>query len=143
MARSKKYDVIYHTNDSGTAPVFFVTKPDGSHEQVVKIRNFTPLDPEEIAVGPCPNKMSESCVVTADIGDNLTRRKSIALFFMEEQKSFPLEVTPGFIARFKYPKEAHNAEAMAVLDNGDVVIVTKEMSKLGSTGPAQVYRAKL
>ena len=143
MARSKKYDVLYHTNDSGTPPVFFTTKLDGSGEKVIKIQDFTPIDPEEIGLGPCPNKLDSACVVVADIGDNLERRKSVALFFIEATSQFGESVKPRFIARFKYPDHAHNAEAMAVLPNGDVVIVTKEMSKLGQAGSAILFRAKL
>lgn len=143
MARSRKFDVIYHTNDSGVGPEFYVTRADGSSVQTVKIENFKPLDPEEIGVGPCPEKMSESCVVMADIGDNLSRRKSIALFFIEERAIFPKSVKPAFIARFKYPDGAHNAEAMAVLPDGSVVIFTKEMSLLGQSKPSQVFRAPL
>lgn len=141
MARSKNFDVIYHTNDSGTPPIFFTTKPDGSGEKVIKVDDYTPIDPEEIGLGPCPTNPTATCIVVADIGDNLERRKSIALFFIEERAEYGDSVKPNFIARFKYPKSAHNAEAMAVLPNGDVVIVTKEMSKLGQTAPAELFRA--
>jgi hypothetical protein len=142
MARSKKYDVLYHTNDSGMKAEFYVSNLDGSDAKTVKIDDFTPLDPEEIGLGPCPKKPGESCIVMADIGDNLTRRKSIAFFFIEEQKTFPAKVSPDFVARFKYPGAPHNAEAMAVLGNGDVIVITKEMPKLGKTGLAEVFRAR-
>lgn len=142
MARSKKYDVIYHTNDSGTPPIFFVSKLDGSAEKVVKIKDFKPIDPEEIGLGPCPKDSKATCVVVADIGDNLEKRDSVALFFVEEIAEFGEAVSPVMTVRFKYPDHPHNSEAMAVLPNGDVVFVTKEMSKLGQTSPALLYRAK-
>lgn len=124
-------------------PDFYISKVDGSAVQKVKINNFKPLDPEEIGLGPCPENQSQSCLVMADIGDNLSRRKSIALFFIEEKAQFTATVNPSFIARFKYPDGAKNAEAMAVLPDGSVVIFTKEMSLLGQVTPSQIYRASL
>lgn len=146
LAVSRRFDNLYFNNDSGTGPEFWVTSRDGSNARAVKIKNYVPKDPEEIALGPCPvaEKSTEkkTCVILADLGDNTKRRKNFALFFIEELEKFPGEVAPLAIARFHYPDGAHDAEAMAVMPNGDFVVVTKEGSLLKPTRPALVFRAR-
>lgn len=143
LAVSRKFDLLYHNNDSGTGPEFWVSGRDGSKARAVKIKGYVPKDPEEIAVGPCPGEAKgKSCLALGDIGDNSARRKSIAVFFVEERETFPEEVEPFGVARFRYPDGAHDAEAMAVMPNGDLVIVTKEGSLLKPTRAAIVYRAR-
>lgn len=142
IAVSRAADVLYHMNDSGTGPEFHVSKRDGSALTSVHIENYSPIDPEEIALGPCALTQAHTCLVIEDIGDNLKRRKSIGFFFIEEKTPFPRSVKPEFVARFQYPDGAHNAEAATVLDNGDAIIVTKELSLLGVASAAQVFRAK-
>lgn len=142
LARSKKYERLYHINDSSQGPEFYYSNVDGSKLTRVQVSNFTPRDPEEIGLSVCPHNVSATCIVIADIGDNLSRRKSVALFFIEERSDFPASVSASFIARFTYPGGPHNAEAMTVLDNGDVVILTKDMSMLGKASVSQVFRAK-
>jgi len=80
--------------------------------------------------------------VIEDIGDNLKRRKSIAFLFIEEKNPWPERVKPQLVARFKYPDGAHNAEAATLLDNGDIVIFTKELSIIGNkASPARIFKA--
>jgi hypothetical protein len=142
LSISRSQESFYHMNDSGTKPEFFVTKPDGSQLRKVKIDDYKPLDPEELTMGPCPLAKEKTCLVIADIGDNLKRRTSIAFVFIEERNPWPETVKPHLVARFRYPDEAHNAEAATLLNNGDLVIFTKELSLIGNNAsPALVYRA--
>lgn len=143
LSISRTQDSFYHMNDSGTPPVFYVTKPDGSSLRTIKIENYKPVDPEETSLGPCPLDSKKTCLVIEDIGDNLKTRKSIAFVFIEEKNPWPASVKPHLIARFKYPDGAHNAEAATLLENGDLILFTKEQSLVGEkASPALVYRAR-
>jgi hypothetical protein len=142
LSISRTQDSFYHMNDSGTGPEFHMTKPDGSQLRTIQIDDYKPIDPEETTMGPCPLAKDKTCLVIADIGDNLSHRKSIAFIFLEEKNPWPAKVKPHHIARFKYPDGPHNAEAASLLENGDLIIVTKELTIIGqSASPAQVYRA--
>ncbi len=142
FAVSRTQESFYYVNDSGTGPEFFVSRRDGSQLKSVRVDDYKPVDPEDLAIGPCPLAKQKTCLMIADIGDNLKRRKSIKLVFIEEKSPWPSIVKPHFVAQFKYPDQAHNAEASALLSSGDVVIVTKELSIVGNkASTAQVYRA--
>ncbi|MEK7356649.1 MAG: hypothetical protein AAB250_09380 [Bdellovibrionota bacterium] len=83
LAVSRRFDVLYHNNDSGTGPEFWVSQRDGSNARAVKIKDYVPKDPEEIAIGICPGEKKKTCLALADIGDNTERRKNVAIFFIE------------------------------------------------------------
>jgi hypothetical protein len=143
LSISRAQDSFYHMNDSGTGPEFHISRADGSNLISVHIEDYLPIDPEETALGPCPLTPEKTCLVIEDIGDNLKLRKSVAFFFIEEKNPWPKSVKPQFVARFKYPDGAHNAEAATVLDNGDIVLFTKELSIIGGHAtPAVVFRSR-
>ncbi|MES2966095.1 MAG: hypothetical protein V4760_19600 [Bdellovibrionota bacterium] len=142
LAVSRRFDVLYHNNDSGTGPQFWITSRDGSGARAVKIKDYVPKDPEEIAVGPCPGSAKKTCIALGDIGDNRGARKNVGVFFVEELEKFTNEVTPVGIVRFRYPDGARDAEAFGIMPNGDLVVVTKEGSLLKPTKPARIYRAR-
>lgn len=143
LSISRAQDAYYHMNDSGTGPEFHVTKPDGTGLYSVHVEGYTPRDPEETSMGPCPLKPEKTCLVIEDIGDNHSRRKDVAFVFIEEQTPWPKSVKPELIARATYPDGAHNAEAATLLDNGDIVLFTKELDELLTTShPARVFRLK-
>lgn len=138
---SRRYDSLYHMNDSGTGPEFHISKLDGSSLTGVQVEDFKPVDPEDLTMGPCAVK-SAPCLVIADIGDNRKARKDVTFVFIEELASFPRKVKPDFKAVLQYPDGSHNAESAALLDNGDLIVITKEMSVLGVAQPALVFRSK-
>ncbi|MCB0348857.1 MAG: hypothetical protein KDD37_08470, partial [Bdellovibrionales bacterium] len=48
---SKKIkDRMYHVNDSGEGPIFFVTDTKGANLQVVKVEDFYPVDAEDMTI---------------------------------------------------------------------------------------------
>lgn len=145
LAVSRRYPKLYHINDSGGGPYFYVTDRDGSHTKKIRIEGFKAKDTEEIALGPCPEDLksrSTKCLAIGDIGDNFERRKSIEVVFLLERKAFGSSVKPVARVELKYPDRPHNAEAFAVLPNGDLVIVTKEGGRLSGSHPAQVFGAQ-
>jgi hypothetical protein len=130
---------LYLINDSGSAPEFFVSDRNGDGAKKVSVSDFKLEDTEDLALGPCV--MSDKrCVILADIGDNDKKRSNIKVIFVEEVNPFPAAVKPLGTRYFKYPHKPHNAEAMAVLPNGDLIVITKE-SKMAKGKPSEIFRA--
>lgn len=137
LAVSRQFKRFYHINDSGNQVEFFSSKRDGEETMPIGIAGFSASDTEDMALGPCP-LTKDTCIAVGDIGDNRERRSSINIAFIQELETFPKSVTPQAIRSFRYPDRAHNAESMAVLPNGDLIIITKE--KIGGT--SFIFRAR-
>lgn len=137
LAVSRKYSRLYHVNDSGDDGVFYVSKKDGTGTRKVRVEGFNPRDAEDLSLGPCGNS---TCLYLADIGDNREARKSIEVVLVEETENFGEKVKPRQRVKLIYPDRAHNAEALAVHPNGDLFVVTKEMTKEKVAQTALVFR---
>ena len=140
LAVSRRFGKLYHVNDSGDGPRFFVTERDGTGTRGITIRDFKPRDVEEIALGPCPG--GDTCLAIADIGDNRRRRKLIEVLFVKETEEWGEEVDAVARLWLKYPDQAHDAEAIAILPNKDLIIVTKELVQMKSSFSAHVFRLR-
>jgi hypothetical protein len=140
MAASRGAKVLYHINDSGSPPEFYVSDLNGEHTRKIAVSDFTLEDTEDMALGPCPLS-SKRCLALGDIGDNNSKRKSIKVVFLEEQVPFPDRVKPQATRYFIYPNGPHDAESMAILPNGDLIIITKEMNFLNGK-PSQIFRSR-
>ncbi|MBI5625334.1 MAG: hypothetical protein HY924_16275 [Elusimicrobia bacterium] len=137
LAVSKAWARLYHINDSGGGPWFFVTDMRGTGRGKVFVEGFFPWDTEELALGPCGKA---TCLFIGDIGDNAVRRSEVAVALVRERKEFPARVPALKVLRLRYPDGSHNAEAMAVHPKGDLFIVTKETPRKKGTRPAKVFR---
>jgi hypothetical protein len=138
MAASAAYpNRVYWINDSGDKGFFYYGGPDGKNLQKVKIAHFKPRDTEAIAVTVCNEG---PCLAIGDIGDNKSVREHIKISFIAERKDYPDGAKILRTLTLEYPDGAHDAEAMAFLPGGDLLIVTKEihLSKL-DVGAAGVY----
>ncbi len=115
---------LYHVNDSGNGPYFFVSDGTGRALQRIRIDGLggTRSDFEDLAIGPCG---ASTCLVIGDIGDNLRRRSSVRLVWIEERKQFARAVRPRRVLSVAYPDGPHDAEAIGVHPNGDVFVLTK------------------
>jgi hypothetical protein len=137
---SKKIsDRLYHINDSGDGPFFYITDTRGENLKSIKVDNFYPKDVEDLTLATYDDK---DYIVIADIGDNLRFRESLQLIFIEEKSTYPTVVTPAHVLNFTYPKnEKHNSEAIAFHPNGDLYLFTKEEDvDKGSAFPFHVYK---
>lgn len=141
LALSRKFSRLYHVNDSGAKAEYYETALDGSGTRVVSIAAPKPKDVEEIAVGPCPSS-ELTCVLLADIGDNMVNRKHVELTFVAEVERATGKLPVLSKVKLAYPDGAHDAEAAAILPNGDVVVVTKEGGLVSSAKPAMVFRVR-
>src|SRR5437870_1847098 len=59
---------MYHVNDSGSGGVIYATDMQGKQIGTIGIKDFAPIDMEELRLGPCGN--GRSCLFIGDIGDN-------------------------------------------------------------------------
>jgi hypothetical protein len=136
MAVASTGDRLYHIND-GNAPVFHVTDLQGGALQSVRISNFTPLDIEDLGLGPCG---TATCLFVADIGDNAARRQTVQIALARESATFAAELVPERVVTARYPDGPHDAEAIAIHPSGDLLLVTK--ARTGFGGPAQLFRLR-
>ena len=127
LAVSRQFaDRLYHVNDSGDGPFFYLTDLQGRHTQKVRIDGFqaTRADVEDIGLGPCVPHTA--CLFVGNIGDNLRIRQSIEVWVIEELRSYGQSVTPLHRLILRYPDGPHDAEGLAVHPNGDIYVLTKE-----------------
>jgi len=115
---------LYHINDSGSGPYFYVSDSSGGKTMAVRIEGFDAKgsDFEDASIGGCFS--GKSCFFIADTGDNAEDRKSVRIIIMEEAGNFGGSAAPLRVLRLSYPDRPHNAEGMAIHPNGDIYIFT-------------------
>jgi hypothetical protein len=124
--------VLWSHNDSGDAPVLYAIDLKGKLLAKVAVMNATATDWEDISSGPCPSGMGDGrpCLYIADTGNNNQSRDVLTIFVVEEPSisgedpTQPMSVKAHSF-RYRYPKLNEDTEALAVLPNGDVTVVTK------------------
>ena len=139
--------VLWSHNDSGDGPNLYAIDRSGRLLAVIPIANAVARDWEDIAPGPCPVPLQAatspdsvaptSCLYVADIGDNDRIRDALTVYVVVEPV-LANETRPHTVAapsfRYRYPVEPEDSEALAVLPNGDVAIVSK-----GRTGTIHFF----
>jgi len=127
IAVSRKYPGrLYHVNDSGGGPYFYISGADGGKTKAVRIEGLTgrASDFEDASLGAC--FAGKSCLFIADTGDNNKNKKSVRIIVIEESEDFGRSAVPLKVLELAYPGPPHNAEGMAIHPNGDIYIFTKE-----------------
>ena len=109
-------------NDSEGEPALYALDMHGATVARIALPSVEQFDWEDIATAPCD---SGNCIYVADIGDNFHRRTDIAILRFPEPALRNGAVTT--VERFpvRYPDGAHDAEAIFVLPDGRLFIVTK------------------
>jgi hypothetical protein len=116
-------------NDSGD-PVLFGLDGTGDVVQRVRVTGAQVRDWEDVATGPCS---AGSCLYVADIGDNGGDRRAITIYRVPEPPPDATGTEPAVALHATYPDGPRDAEALVVMPEGGMFIVTKE-------SPAAVYR---
>jgi hypothetical protein len=125
--------VLWTHNDSGDPFVFALTATGGVKGRV-RVTGAQVWDWEDLAVGPCPKG---TCLYIADIGDNDRHRRTVTIYRTPEPAPGDAQTENVEVLRAGYPDGAHDAEALIVLPDGDMLIVTK-----GNAVPAALYRIR-
>lgn len=125
-------NVLWTHNDSGR-PVLHAVGLDGRALGQVAVTGAANADWEDLATGPCPG--GGRCLYVADIGDNQASRRSITLYRVAEPSPRDGRTLPAEALTATYPDGPQDAEALFVLPDGAVYIVTK-----GETGGVVLYQ---
>jgi hypothetical protein len=141
--------VLWSHNDSGNAPNLYAIDATGKLLATFSV-SAEARDWEDMSLGPCPDgseaavSMPASCLYLADIGDNDRVRETVTVYIVGEP-SVADSTSSGALAarsfRYRYPDGPDDAEAFAVLPDGDVTIVTKGRS--GTIGFFRLRRAAI
>jgi hypothetical protein len=123
--------VLWAHNDSGDMPVLYAIDQKGTLLAKVAVLDAEAIDWEDIAGGPCPEDGATThCLYIADTGNNSRARGVLTIYIVEEPSiggeisDQPMSVKARSF-RFRYPGEPEDTEAIGVLPNGDVTIVSK------------------
>lgn len=141
-APSRRRGVYWTHNDSGDDPVLYATDTLGRDLGFVRVTGARAVDWEDLAAAPCGERAG-TCLYVADTGDNRRHRQRVVIYRLEEPEppggrgdtARTAAVIDSIVLR--YPDRPHDAEALAVMPNGWLLLVTKEL-----LGPPLVYRAR-
>ncbi|MBV9110657.1 MAG: hypothetical protein JO306_14700 [Gemmatimonadetes bacterium] len=135
VAESRKHPGVYWThNDSGRKPDVFAVAADGRLLGKVKVRRAENHDWEDIATGTCPEG-SGSCLYISDTGNNDRRRKHVTIWVVPEPEPADKKTAPAKEYRAAYAGRPTDIEAIAVLPDGRILLVSK-----GNNDEIQLFR---
>jgi hypothetical protein len=124
--------VLWAHNDSGDKAMLYAINQMGRLLARVAVLDAVAIDWEDIATGPCPGAEGPTiyCLYIADTGNNSQSRDVLTIFIVTEPSvsdASPADqmVVKARSVRFRYPGKPEDAEALAVLPNGDLTIVPK------------------
>jgi hypothetical protein len=133
LAASRRHAGVYWTHDdSGGEPVVFAFDESGRPQGTVRIAGASNRDWEDAALGPCPGG---DCLYLADTGNNSGDDDEVALWRVPEPAPTDGESAPAERFTAKFPRGGPDTEAMFVLPDGKIYLITK-----GTREPVELYR---
>ncbi len=130
IAASIRNKGIYWThNDSGNSPRVFAFDEQGVNRGTWSVGGATNVDWEDIAIASVSGGAAQLYI--GDIGDNLARRKEIAVYRFDEPlvsgtANNNATTAPAVKIRLRYPDGARDAETLLVHPaTGDIYIIAK------------------
>ena len=133
LAQSRRHpELVWTHNDSGNDAVLFGIDSTGAIVARVAVNGVSTMDWEDLALGPCG---AGHCLYVADIGDNARIREMITVYVVPEPALDAKGVDVQRRIDAKYPDGAQDAEALFVLPDGSMHVVTK-----GRHGAIALYR---
>lgn len=124
--------VIWTHNDGGHSPTLFAVDSEGVLLGRVHLLGVTNRDWEDIETAPCARG---TCLYVGDTGDNAHAREQVAVYRIPEPDPVDSSVTGVEVVYGRLPFGARDVEAMFVLPNERIHLVTK-----GSRNPVEIYR---
>ncbi|HEU4562088.1 MAG TPA: hypothetical protein VFS20_29945 [Longimicrobium sp.] len=135
LAESRKEPGVYWThNDSGRQPDIFAVTAEGRSVGQARVTGARNRDWEDIASGRCPDG-GDACLYLADTGNNDNDRKEVSLWVVPEPATTVPSTAPATEYRARFPGEPTDIEAIALLPDGRIYLVSK-----GSKGPVTLFR---
>jgi hypothetical protein len=135
--------VLWTHNDSGDGPNLYAIDATGKLLATFTIAGAEAVDWEDMSSGACIADLASAgdapgCLYLADIGDNNRRRQWLTVYVVVEPSlEAGTRTIPSRFFRYRYPDGPENAEALAVLPDGDVTIVSK-----GNGGSIRFFRLR-
>ena len=117
--------IIWSHNDSGK-PMLFAFDGSGHAKARIELTGASVIDWEDMAVGAC---REGSCLYLADIGDNNRARQQITIYRVREPRVNETATRTVQAMSMTYPDGAHDAEALFVMPNAQLFLVTKESAE--------------
>ncbi len=134
LAESRVRPGVFWThNDSGGDPVLYAVNAAGQLLGTVRVTGAEAKDWEDVAVGPCP---AGSCIYIGDTGDNNGKRRDVEVYRVPEPAPTAAATAPAERFKLRYPRESRDSEALFVLPDGTLYLVTK-----GRRNPVELFRA--
>ena len=130
IAASHRVDGLLWVHNDGEAALHAVS--DGGKTRRIAVGAVPAGDWEAMASGPCPGG---TCLYIGDIGDNDGNRKDVLIHRLNEPANGSDAAPRVETLRATYPDGPRDAEAMFVLGDGSLYVVTK-----GERGPVTMYR---
>lgn len=149
VASHQHQGVFWMHNDSGNKPRLYAVDQTGKRVATYKFKDVPEVDWEDIALAPCSAEpgLASACLYVADTGDNEYKRSVYHVLRWAEPGKLPApgtddskSVDPDKVEAFAftYPDGPHNVEAMVVLPDTRVVLLTKQ-----DDGLSKLYRVAL
>jgi hypothetical protein len=151
LAVSRRFPgLLWVHNDAGNQTRLYLMSPQGQVRASLKVPKQPQSDWEDVAVGPCSTERvlgSMPCVYVSDTGDNKLARGFARVVRVPEPPTLDthgdkraLAMPPAAIElfSFRYPDGPQDVEAMAVLPDTRVILLTKR-----TDGQSFVYRVTL
>jgi hypothetical protein len=113
--------------------VLFALSEEGRILGKARVLGARLLDWEDIEAGPCGDG---NCLFIADIGDNARKRQFVTIYSVPEPASGASVTSEATARRIHFPDGPQDAEAMFMLPDGGVFVVSK-----GRHGAISLYRA--
>ncbi|HEX8271095.1 MAG TPA: hypothetical protein VF615_00510 [Longimicrobiaceae bacterium] len=134
LAESRLRPGVFWThNDSGGDPVLYAVDAGGRLLGTVRVTGAENKDWEDIAAGPCP---AGSCLYIGDTGDNAGKRRDVEVYRVPEPVPGAAATAPAELFKLRYPAGSRDSEALFVLPDGTLYLVTK-----GRQNPVELFRA--
>lgn len=165
LAASRRHPGLLwgHVDHGKSKARIFAINEKGRHVATYRLKGVDPIDTEDIAIAPCAaagQRAALPCIYLGDVGDNSHSREQVVVYRVEEPDSLPSPPPPGAKVdgkkigkrkvehlRLRYPAapgvdarrraqvEHPNVEAMVVLADTRIVLLSKRKD-----GTSDVFR---
>lgn len=137
LARSDT-GLFYTVDDATGTDELIALRGDGSLVARIRVAGMSAENAEALTIGSCSSGATGSCLFVGDIGNP---RDTATIYHIPEPTGPPW-FAQSTAWTYTYPDGPHNAEAMFLAPNGDLVLIDKPApDSTGSVPPHRIYRA--